>query len=85
MLGAILKKRGETMNNVSQKLFHTEYGNILVSALFGISLAFMFQRVCKGKDCIIIKPPPIEDTKDTIYKIDDRCYKYTPIPVKCDK
>ena len=58
MATLFLAKKGDRISHISERLFHTEIGCIIISAIFGIALAFMFQRVCKGDSCIIIKNPP---------------------------
>ena len=73
------------IHSVIDKLFHSEKGSMVLSGLFGITLAIMFKRVCKGRDCIIIKPPPLEEINGTIYQIDGDCYKYTPKIIKCSE
>ena len=72
------------IQQITQRLFHTEFGNMLLSALFGVSLAFLFARVCKGDSCINIKAPKITEVKDKIFKIQDECYVYTPKMVPCN-
>ncbi len=65
------------------KFIHTESGKHIMSALLGFGLASLFRIVCKGRDCIIFKAPPIDEIKDKIYKHDGKCYKYEPISAKC--
>jgi hypothetical protein len=73
-----------SLKQVTERLFHTEPGNMIVSALFGIGFAFMFSRACKGANCIILHAPPIDDIKDKIFQIQDECYIYTPKIVSCN-
>jgi hypothetical protein len=73
-----------TIEKITERLFHTETGNIIISGLFGIGLAFMFSRACKGNNCIIIQPPNIDDVKDSIYQIQDECFKYNPKAIQCN-
>lgn len=72
------------IEKITYRLFHTEFGNALISALFGVSVAFLFARVCKGDNCINIKAPEINEVKDKIFKIQDECYIYTPKMVSCN-
>lgn len=67
-----------------ERLFYTPYGAIIVSGLFGMALAMMFQRVCKDDKCIVIQAPPLDEIRNHVYKLGDgECYKYTPKIVKC--
>jgi len=72
------------IEQITQRLFHTEIGNIIVSAIFGIGLAFIFSRTCKGNDCVIIRAPEIDEIKNNIYQIQDECYTYTPKIIPCN-
>jgi len=72
------------LERVMNRLFHTDVGNMFISGIFGISLAFMFAKVCKGDNCVVIEAPKITDVKDKIFQIQDECYTYTPHAVACD-
>lgn len=65
------------------EMFKSKESLIILSIILGFGLATMFKIVCKEKSCIVIKGPPMKEIKDTIYRIDDTCYKYTPIAVQC--
>ena len=65
------------------KFVHTERGRILMSLLLGFGLASLFRAVCKDKMCLAFHAPPLEETKDKIYKFGDKCYKYNPVATKC--
>ena len=65
------------------KFVHTATGKIIMSVLLGFGLASLFRTVCKGKNCRIFSAPPLDDFKDKIYKINDRCVKYKPVGTKC--
>jgi hypothetical protein len=64
-------------------IFKSKESLILLSIILGFGLATMFRQVCKDQTCIVIKGPPMKEIKNTIYRIDDTCYKYTPEPTKC--
>ena len=66
------------------KFVSSESGKILMSIILGLGLASIFRISCKGKNCIIYHAPPLDEIKDKIYKIDKKCYKFTPNPVKCN-
>jgi hypothetical protein len=67
------------------KFLHTESGRILMSIILGLGLATLFRTVCKGKNCVIYKAPPIDEIDDNVYKFGDKCYTYKNISTKCDK
>jgi hypothetical protein len=55
-----------------------------MSAVLGFGLATLFRTVCKGKNCIVFKAPPMDEIEDKVYKHQDKCYKFTPVTTKCD-
>lgn len=67
---------------VINKLFYTEIGQIITSALFGLALALLFKRVCKN-NCTKYYAPYIDEIQNKIFKLEDTCYKYFPYMVKC--
>ena len=84
MAALLLNHRQNHISHIIERLYHTELGCMLMSALFGVALAFMFQRVCKGSQCTIFKAPPKEEIEDIIYEIHgDGCYMYIPRIVDC--
>jgi hypothetical protein len=68
MLGNIMKNDGAA---------------IIVSIILGLGLASLFRQVCKGDKCVIIKGPSIKEISKKVYKIDEKCYKYTPSATSC--
>ena len=69
---------------IIDRLYHTETGCTLVSMLFGVALAFMFQKVCKGDQCIKHLPPPQKDIDGILFEIpEDGCYTYVHKVVEC--
>jgi len=65
------------------KFVHTQTGKTLMSILLGFGLASLFRIVCKNKDCLIFHAPPLDQIKDKIYKINNKCVNYKPIATKC--
>ena len=65
------------------KFVHTETGRVLMSILLGFGLASLFRAVCRGDNCRVFRAPPIEDVKDKIYRMDEKCVKYVPVATKC--
>ena len=68
---------------VIDRLFYTDIGQIIVSAIFGISLALIFNRVCKD-NCTLYFAPKYNDISDNIFKIEDTCYKYKVVNALCN-
>jgi len=68
---------------IAQRLLYTDLGQIFLSSLFGILLAFMFRRVCK-ENCIIYVSPDNNEIENKLFKIGDSCYKYKYKQVVCD-
>jgi hypothetical protein len=67
------------------EVINTDFGRILVSIILGFGLATMFVKVCNGSGCTVIQGPPMKEIKETVYRIDDTCYKYTPVVTDCQK
>lgn len=77
-------KGPSAVERLVNRLFYSSYGAIIVSGLFGMALAMMFQRVCKDSKCIVIQAPPQKEIRDYVFKLSDgECYKYTPKVVRC--
>jgi hypothetical protein len=67
-----------------ERFVQTETGRFLMSIVLGVGLASLFKASCKGRNCIIMQAPKLEELKDKIYKVDDKCYKFKPTQIKCN-
>jgi hypothetical protein len=67
----------------TDRLFYESKGQIAISALFGLALAFLFRRICKDRKCIVITAPPISDVTSKIYEFEGDCFKYNVEASKC--
>jgi hypothetical protein len=67
-----------------KKLLNSETGKIVISALLGLGLATLFNKVCKDKNCIIFNGPVLSEIDGKIYKYGDKCYKYKMNPSHCE-
>jgi len=67
-----------------KRLLNTPVGVAFISILLGLGLATLFRKVCKDKDCITFNGPVISDFTVKTFKHDERCYKYSVHPAKCD-
>jgi hypothetical protein len=65
------------------KLMKNDGMAIFISVLLGLGLASFFRQACKGDGCIVVKGPSIKEISNKVYKIDERCYKYTPHASLC--
>lgn len=83
ILSALLAKKGA--GSLVDRLFHNQTGQILISALFGIALALLFQRACKGRKCIVIHMPPDSEDFNKVHNFNNECYKFNPRNVPCDQ
>lgn len=73
------------LNALTDRLFYSETGQIVVSVIFGLAFAFIFQRVCKDKKCIIIRAPDVNKMTTKVYEFDGECYKYSTVSMACPK
>ena len=62
-----------------------KYGKIIISIIWGLGLAALFRRVCKGRNCIVIKGPKPKEIDNKIYKFDEKFYKYNAYASSCKK
>ena len=67
-----------------KRLLYTDFGQKLMSILLGLGLATLFRKVCKGRNCMVFKAPPLKEIEKTTYKQNDKCYKFTYETVSCD-
>jgi len=61
----------------------TPTGTIIVSVILGLGLAAVFRKACKGKDCVVIRAPPLSRTEGHVYRIEDDCFTYARTPIQC--
>lgn len=67
-----------------EKFIQTSAGRVLMSMILGVGLATLFKVSCKDRNCLLLKAPPLEKLNDKIYKVEDKCYKFTSSQTKCD-
>lgn len=56
---------------------------MVISFMFGIALVMVMAPICRGRDCIIVKAPPIHEVKDSVYQIGTKCYKFDTVALDC--
>jgi hypothetical protein len=67
-----------------KRILYHPIGRIVMSVLLGLGFACLFYRACKEKDCINFHGPVIQEIQNKTFEFDSKCYKYEPVPVKCD-
>ena len=68
-----------------KRLLYGRYSKIVISAVLGLGLATLFRKVCNERNCMVFRPPDMNEIKSSTYKYNDKCYKFTEKPVKCNK
>jgi hypothetical protein len=66
------------------KFINSSEGSIIVSIILGLGLASLFRTVCVNGRCIIYKSDSSNIQKN-LYKLEGKCYKYTPQITPCEK
>ncbi len=72
------------LKEILNRLLYTSLGQMFISALFGLSIALLFKRVCKD-NCVIYIAPRKEEIEGKLFKLEDTCYKYKSVQVKCNE
>ena len=57
--------------------------NIVFSFLLGLGLMAILRPGCKGDGCIVMKAPPAQEVKNSVYQIGKKCYKFETYAVDC--
>ena len=58
-------------------------GRIIISIIWGFGLAALFRKVCKGRDCIVIKGPKPTELENKVYGFNNKCYTYKAETTSC--
>jgi hypothetical protein len=56
---------------------------ILVSFMLGLAIVVIIAPICHGKECMIVRAPPIHEVRDSIYHIASKCYKFETVQMEC--
>jgi hypothetical protein len=67
------------------KLMYSKNGKYAVSIILGIGFSCLFRKVCKDRQCIIFRAPPIDEIKNSVYEHDNKCYKFIEKSMSCGK
>ena len=55
----------------------------LVSFMLGLALVVIIAPICHGKECMIVRAPPIHEIRDSVYHIASKCYKFETVQMDC--
>lgn len=55
----------------------------LVSFMLGLAIVVIIAPICRGKECMIVRAPPIHEVRDSIYHIASKCYKFETVQMDC--
>ena len=55
----------------------------MVSFMLGLAIVIIIAPICHGKECMIVKAPPIHEVRDSIYHIATKCYKFETVQMDC--
>lgn len=66
------------------KLLHTENGRYAISFILGMGLASLFRKICKDRNCLIFKAPPLNEVTSNTYAYGDKCYTFKEKLTKCN-
>ena len=67
-----------------KRLVTSDFGVKLLSIILGLGLATLFRKVCKGRNCMVFKAPPMKEVESNTYKKDNKCYQFSYDSVSCD-
>jgi hypothetical protein len=57
----------------------------LLSLLMGFGIAAMFRPLCNSPDCMVIRGPPVNDVRGSVYQFGKQCVEFTPKAIACPK
>jgi hypothetical protein len=55
----------------------------MVSFMLGLAIVIIMAPICHGKECMIVKAPPIHEVRDSVYHIATKCYKFETVQMEC--
>jgi hypothetical protein len=55
----------------------------MVSFMLGLAIVVIISPICHGKQCMVVKAPPIHEVRDSIYHIASKCYKFETVQMDC--
>ena len=73
------------MGGIVEDFLSNDKGKIIISIIWGLGLAALFRKVCKGRNCIVIKGPKPQELENKIFQFENKCYIYDSMATKCQK
>jgi len=66
-------------------MFDTHAEKVIISIIIGFGLSTLFRKVCKNRNCIIIKGPSIKEVEKKVYQSHNGrgCYSFKSVDTKC--
>ena len=58
---------------------------IIVSFMLGLAIVVIIAPICHGRECMIVRAPPIHEVRDSVYHIASKCYKFDTVQMECPK
>ena len=55
----------------------------LVSFMLGLAIVIIMAPICHGKECMVVKAPPIHEVRESVYHIASKCYKFETVQMDC--
>jgi hypothetical protein len=70
---------------VKDLMTYMKYDGIatFISFMMGIGIAAMFRPLCKGPDCVVMRGPPVQDVRNSVYQFGKRCVEFRPTTIEC--
>jgi len=65
------------------KILHKPVFGMVVSFMLGVAIVMVVSPICHGKNCMIVKAPPLNEVRNTVYHIATKCYKFEAVPLEC--
>ena len=72
------------MKKGMMKLLHTQNGKYAISFILGMGLASLFRKICKDRNCLIFKAPPLSEVTNNTYAYGDKCFTFKEKLTKCN-
>jgi len=73
------------MKNAIQRLVNSKHGVYVFSIILGLGLASLFRKACSSRNCLVFKAPSLDTIKNSVYRFNNKCYKFTENAVTCKK
>ena len=56
---------------------------VMVSFMLGLAIVMVVTPMCRGRDCMIVKAPPLHEVNHSVYHIATKCYTFEAVPMDC--